>query len=78
MNPLRSAGKAKGSVIVMAVRHLFAPKISAASSRSDEINSQTLAIIANTNGKLYSAITKINPGMEKILNSALSAPVMAR
>ena len=43
-----AAGMASGSVIVRAVRQRFAPKISAASSRSEEISSQTLAIIENT------------------------------
>ena len=52
MKPPANAGKASGNVIVHAVWNLPAPRITAASSRSEEISSQTLAIIEKTYGKL--------------------------
>src|ERR1041384_5838072 len=52
MKPPISAGAVSGSVIVSAIFHLFAPRMFAASSRSDEMSSETLAIIEKTYGKL--------------------------
>src|SRR3972149_7494056 len=52
IKPPTSAGAVRGRVTVKATLNLLAPKMFAASSRSDEISSQTLAILAKTTGKL--------------------------
>jgi len=52
MKPLRIAGRTIGSVTVRATRTRPAPRMEAASSRSEAMSSSVLAIMMKTYGKV--------------------------
>src|SRR6185312_10634499 len=76
--PDKIAGATSGAVIDNAVRHLLAPRISAASSYDASTDCSAVTASKYTKGNVCRTVTSTNPFIEKMLKVSQETPNASR